>query len=122
MFKKLSFIFIIALSLRLIIGCDIFYSPKESLFANQQSSVSSLLLNRQIRFSGYDWIVRNSNTTIVSPGPNLYSNSISNVWIDSLGFLHLKIRYFRGSWYSSKLESIASLGYGSYIFNVEKGF
>ena len=73
-----------------------------------------------ISFSGYTWTVR-TETGTSDPGPNYWSNSSSNVWVDSNGYLHLKIRKdaSTGRWLCSEIYSTQSFGYGSYVWEVE---
>ena len=64
-------------------------------------------------FSGYQWIVRSGSG---GPGPNLWNPA--NVWIDSNGYLHLKIVRVGGHWYCAELYTVKSFGFGKYQFNV----
>jgi hypothetical protein len=74
---------------------------------------------RSIRFSGYDWLVK-SSTVLVGPGPNYFSDSEDNVWIDEQGRLHLRVtRDANGRWKASEVVLQASLGYGEYRFTIE---
>jgi hypothetical protein len=68
-----------------------------------------------LSFSGYEWLHK-SSTTVVGPGPNLFSKDSTNVWVDANGMLHLKITKKNGKWYSSEVISQKSMGYGTYIF------
>ena len=70
-----------------------------------------------IEFSGYEWMVKSSNTP-VGPGPNYFSGSSENVWVDGQGQLHLKIVERDGKWYCAEVYTTESLGYGKYIFYV----
>ena len=70
---------------------------------------------RTITFSGYTWNVKNS-TSPVGPGPNLFSDSSNNVWVDTAGRLHLAITYSRGKWHCAEVVLAQSLGYGNYRF------
>ena len=72
---------------------------------------------RTIRFSGYTWEVK-SFATEVGPGPNYFSASSRNVWVDAKGRLHLKITYRNGRWECAEIASAASLGYGKYEFKL----
>ncbi|HVM50372.1 MAG TPA: hypothetical protein VMU04_20255, partial [Candidatus Acidoferrum sp.] len=45
---------------------------------------------RWVSFSGYDWWVKSSTGT-VGPGPNYFSDSTNNLWVDTVGQLHLRI-------------------------------
>lgn len=78
----------------------------------------ALPTDRVIQFSGYDWVVRTSNDNRVGPGPNYFSDSKDNVWVDDEGRLHLKIVQKGGAWYCAGVSLRRSLGYGSYIFYV----
>jgi len=73
---------------------------------------------RIISFSGYNWVVNSSNSLKIGPGPNYFSDSESNVWVDSDGCLHLKITYRNGHWYCSKVTLQKSYGYNKYVFYV----
>jgi hypothetical protein len=73
---------------------------------------------RTIRFSGYQWQVRPSEKTKSNPGPNHYSSSEKNVWVDQKGRLHLRIAKRGGKWYCSEVAAINSLGYGKYVFQI----
>jgi hypothetical protein len=65
-----------------------------------------------ISFAGYTWAVK-SSAGKVGPGPNYFSNSTSNVWVDTAG-LHLKITQSKGKWYCAEVVLQGNLGYGTY--------
>ena len=44
---------------------------------------------REIQFSGHTWLVKDSGGAKWGPGPNVFSPSTDNVWVDALGRLHL---------------------------------
>jgi hypothetical protein len=69
---------------------------------------------RIIRFSGYDWQVREDRSG--NPGNNRWKGT--NVWLDSNGNLHLKISKIDGHWYSAEVQTTLSLGFGEYQFQV----
>jgi hypothetical protein len=69
-------------------------------------------------FSGYDWIIKQSNTP-VGPGPNRFSDDSEDVWVDAQGGLHLKIVKKGDDWYCTEVYTTASLGYGTYRFVLE---
>ena len=71
---------------------------------------------RTISFSGMDWVVRTTGAAKEGPGPNLFSDSEDNVWVDSQGRLHLKLVQKGGYWYSAGITLRNSLGYGKYVF------
>jgi hypothetical protein len=73
---------------------------------------------RQFNFSGYGWSVKTSGGALAGPGPNYFSDSTNNVWVDSQGLLHLKITYTNGLWQCAEIISDRSFGYGQYRFTV----
>ena len=104
---------------KLILFCSICY-----LFAScEQSDPNSILRNRVIKdsgdfvFSGFGWRIK-SSTFPVGPGPNVFSKEKSNVWLDSNGYLHLKITNNNGKWQSSEIICTENTGYGTYIFTL----
>ena len=70
---------------------------------------------RTITFSNYNWTVKTSASR-VGPGPNFFSNSTDNVWVDTAGRLHLKVVKRGGRWYCAEVVSQDSFGYGTYRF------
>jgi hypothetical protein len=73
---------------------------------------------RTISFSGYTWLVK-SSTGRVGPGPNYFSNSPQNVWVDAQGRLHLMITNAKGKWYCAEIISQLSFGHGTYRFYLD---
>lgn len=75
---------------------------------------------RMITFGGQNWWVKDSGCGISSIShPNSFSDSNSNVWVDSNGYLHLKITHVGDKWYSSEVVSANSPGYGTYVFTIK---
>lgn len=72
--------------------------------------------DRILEFSGIEWIVRDNKLEKAGPGPNLFSNSEENVWVDEKGRLHLRITQKGGEWYCSGITAKRSFGYGKYVF------
>jgi len=68
--------------------------------------------SRQIIFSGFPWDVRSGYG---GPGPSYWSDSTDNVWLDNLGYLHMRITFRNGHWYSPEVIGPA-LGFGQYVF------
>ncbi len=93
----------------------------ESIYSN---AVASAVVTRQnptvnwISFSGYDWWLKTSGSP-VGPGPNYFSDSTSNVWVDTHGWLHLRITNRSNQWQCAEMVSGRSFGYGSYRFELE---
>ena len=73
---------------------------------------------KKIRFSGYDWDVRQLPS---NGGGTPHANSASNVWTDEQGFLHLRIAHNADGWTCAEMNLSRSLGYGSYSFFVRGG-
>ncbi len=73
---------------------------------------------RQFNFSGYGWWVKNSAGSLAGPGPNVFSDSTNNIWVDAAGRLHLKITYTNNTWQCAEIISDRSFGYGQYRFTV----
>jgi len=81
-------------------------------------SAALVFAQRTISFSGYTWGVKASSGK-VGPGPNYFSSTTDNVWVDSTGRLHLKITKKSNKWYSAEVYLNASLGYGTYRFYLD---
>lgn len=74
---------------------------------------------RNITWSGYSWNVRDTAGNSQGPGPNIFSNSTDNVFVDTSGDLHLKIRRgTNGKWLASEIDCNQSLTYGTYEWEV----
>lgn len=71
-------------------------------------------------FSGYEWKAKKTDRGRRGPGPNLYSYNQNNVWVDEEGKLHLQITHKKSRWWCAEVAGVASLGYGTYRFHVEK--
>jgi hypothetical protein len=70
----------------------------------------------KLEFSGYTWHVRDTQGSPSGPGPNIFSSSPQNVWLDSEGNLHLRITNNSGVWHCGEIYSEDSFGYGLYTF------
>ena len=73
---------------------------------------------RTISFSGHTWTVK-SSAGKVGPGPNSFSSSPDNVWVDGQGRLHLKITRTKGRWYCAEVVNTQSLGLGTYTWTLD---
>ena len=67
-----------------------------------------------LRFSGYDWDVR--QTPSDRGGGNDFD--ARNAWIDHEGALHLALSERDGNWTSAEVKLTRTLGYGTYAFRV----
>ena len=77
------------------------------LFLTQISPVCAAT----IQFSGFEWSVRSGRG---GPGPNTWDEK--NVWLDSSGFLHLKISCRDERWSCAEVTMRKRLGFGRYQF------
>ena len=73
---------------------------------------------KNITFAGRSWKVKISSSQ-VGPGPNYFSDSTNNVWVDSSGRLHLRIGKSRNKWYCAEVVLNQTLGYGTYRFYLD---
>lgn len=76
--------------------------------------------HRKIQWSGYTWWVKRSSGAI-GPGPNFFSDSTDNVWVDLNGYLHLKITHRNNQWQCAEVVNSESFGHGIYSFKVRGG-
>ncbi len=70
-----------------------------------------------IKFSGYNWIVKNGPG--IGPGPNSWSEK--NAWVDDAGLLHLKLSYDSSSakWTCAGVTSEKNFGHGTYQWMIQ---
>ncbi len=69
---------------------------------------------QSIRFSGYDWDVRQAG--LGGPGPNQWEPG--NVWVDAKGRLHLKITHGKDGWHCAEVSTRQKFGLGRYQFQI----
>lgn len=76
-----------------------------------------------IRWSGFDWRVSSSAGRPRGPGPNIFSTTKQNVFVDDAARLHLKITQ-RGdeAWTASEVGLTESLGYGTYTWELSSRY
>jgi len=72
---------------------------------------------RTIDFSGYTWRVKGPG--YYGPGPSVFSDSPSSVWVDEEDQLHMTIINSAGAWRSTEVVIEEPLGYGDYIFTTK---
>ncbi|MEE8572803.1 MAG: hypothetical protein V3T20_06050, partial [Gemmatimonadota bacterium] len=68
-------------------------------------------------FAGRTWRVKGPG--YYGPGPNLFTDVSSSVWVDAEDKLHLTVKDYGGDWYSTEVALEEPLGYGDYIFTTE---
>ena len=67
---------------------------------------------RILTFSGQTWQAKVGRR--LGPGPNDFSDTNENVWIDEKGRLHLAITKSDDRWHCAEVVASKSLGYGEY--------
>ncbi len=93
------------------------YLPRILLALVFSSLIFSSCFARTVQFSGRTWDVRQAG--LQGPGPNRWSDSNGQVFMDAQGRLHQKIRKIGPAWYSSQITLQQSLGYGTYEFRLD---
>jgi hypothetical protein len=73
---------------------------------------------RRLEFAGRTWMVKSTGSVPFGPGPNLWSDSPDNVWVDPEGHLHLRITQRGGQWFCAEVYTLSTIGYGRYRFEV----
>ncbi len=104
----------------LLIASVALASCKKQITASAQISADDKTApSKTIQFSGYTWNVRNSKNNTQGPGKNLWDPN--DVWVDTNGYLHVKIRKdaATGKWYCAEVSTQQTFGYGAYQFWVE---
>jgi len=95
------------------VGGDVLAIAKAT--PNQSGSSPAV---KTIHFSDYEWKVKSSQGQ-VGPGPNYFSDSSDNVWVDDKERLHLRITHHDNRWYCAEVISQRSFGYGTYRFYLD---
>jgi hypothetical protein len=72
---------------------------------------------RIVEFAELTWWVK-ASAGAVDPGPNSFSDSPANVWVDERGRLHLKITDSENRWDCAEVVTTQSLGSGRYTFEL----
>lgn len=72
-----------------------------------------------IEFSGYKWEVKESYGKQTGPGNNYFSGSKENVYVDTLGKLHLRLTFKDDKWYCPEVRMVNIHGYGNYFFSID---
>ena len=112
-----SFI-LFAVILLILVSCkkeDETSQTTQKEIADSLSLLQTLEANK-ISFSGLKWFVKDYEPEFNSI--NIPSHS-SNVRVDSLGKLHLKMSYIDGNFYGAEIEIDSLLDYGEFIFFLE---
>jgi hypothetical protein len=83
--------------------------------ATAKGATSGPSLSKTLKFSGYDWRVRNAPS---NRGDTINIYNPANAWTDGNGALHLRITKQSGNWTCAEVTLTRSLGYGTYSFVV----
>jgi hypothetical protein len=101
-------------------GADLQKQAKAAATVRRARGARSEVHMRKISFSGYDWAVKGFSAP-VGPGPNFFSDSEQNVFVDKQGRLHLRIDRVEGRWRCAEVISERSFGLGTYRFTIDSG-
>jgi hypothetical protein len=80
---------------------------------------AALAFSTRFWWSGREWEIKSSGSQRVGPGPNLFSDSSDNVWIDDQDRLHLKITRVRRHYLCAEVKTVEPLSYGTYRWLLE---
>ena len=88
-------------------------------------SITQLIVDRsggskELLFARRIWTKKDTGPCIWGPGSNFFA--AGNSFVDTEGKLHLKITNTGGLWRCAEVILKESLGYGTYVFNVEGDF
>lgn len=81
--------------------------------ATAKGRVTGPIVAKTLHFSGYDWNVRSAGSDRGGE-PNAYDPE--NAWVDTQGFLHLRMGERNGKWTCAEVSLTHNLGYGTYRF------
>ena len=96
------------------VGCQSLTSDTDTSDATRGYQDGSRA-QRIIEFSGFSWWVKESDQR-AGPGPNWWSASEENVWVDQQGRLHMKITHRDGKWLCAEVVCEEPAAYGTYAF------
>ncbi|MBN2055457.1 glycoside hydrolase family 16 protein [bacterium] len=71
---------------------------------------------RTIQFADREWVVR---SWAGGPGPNAWSDSEDNVWVDGDGSLHLRITHVNGEWHCAEIQTLVPTTYGIHRYYLD---
>ena len=71
---------------------------------------------RLVPFAGQYWGVKAG--AFLGPGPNHFSDSEQNVWVDAQGHAHLAINQQAGNWQSAEMVGLRPMGHGTYTWTI----
>src|SRR6266404_1191211 len=83
--------------------------------ASSKDFPSATQLSTTLKFSGYEWRVRNAPS---NRGDRVSPYSTANAWTDEKGALHLRIAKESDKWTCAEVTLTRSFGYGLYSFVV----
>lgn len=94
------------------------YFDQVTFFSTSSPTIDDVQWNdfpggRTLDFGGHTWRVKGPG--YFGPGPNLFTDSPTRVWVDGGGALHLTLSKVGGNWYSTEVTTLEALGYGDYV-------
>ncbi len=78
---------------------------------------SSAVYRQRIKFSGYDWYIRESKEP-EGPMNNYFAGLGESIDVLPDGGMRLSLSYNNGIWCSAEIWTLKSLGYGTYTFHI----
>ncbi len=118
MIKKIK-LATLAAGIILVLSCFVSLASAFPLQAAAAVKSGNTYVNQStgtISFSGYTWYAENTGSGTFDPGPNHFSSSSNNVWVDSNGWLHVQLTHVKNAWYCVNLNTVQALGYGTYSY------
>jgi len=88
---------------------------KVAAVASSKDFPSATQISTIIKFSGYEWRVRNAPS---NRGDRVNQYSPRNAWTDDKGSLHLRIAKEADKWTCAEVTLVRNFGYGQYSFFV----
>ncbi|GAQ90675.1 Glycoside hydrolase family 16 [Klebsormidium nitens] len=85
------------------------------------ASLVTSSLSAQVQWAGRTWNIRSTNGGLEGPGPNYFSDSTTNVFVNSAGALRLQVTKTAGAWVCAEIMSPNSFGYGTYEWKITSG-
>jgi len=96
---------------------DVYYD-QVTIFSTSSPTMDELQWNdfpggTTLDFAGRTWRVKGPG--YYGPGPNVFCDDPECVWVDGEGRLHLTLADHDGTWKSTEVALVDTLGYGDYI-------
>lgn len=96
---------------------SLFFMLTSFLSADENNTNVAATAQRFIEFAGFTWFVKSGGP--IGPGPNYWSDSPEDVFVDAQGRLHLKILQKDNVWTCSEIYSTRFTTFGEHRFLVD---